>query len=348
MTGFRLVSQKEVESLVQRFDFRPLAGKSLLITGASGMVGSYFCDAILRGCDEGGLVPPKLTLLVRKSSRIRLATLSNRNNVAVVEGDLSAWRSDVEFDYCIHAASPASPTQYADAKAVSEANVGFLNSLSKGRLPAVLLFVSSGEIYGPQAPLGVTEEFEGVSAPKSLRSIYPEAKRDAELLVKQLGEGGRTKPLVARLFHSYGPGVSVNDGRSFADFLWSGALGRDIILRSSGSDVRTFMYLEDSIAGILTCLTRGAANEIYNVGSEAPIKVSDFAETVGRLSGVDVTRQPNETFEANPYIHSPNRSLVPSSAKLQSLGWSQIVPLEEGIRRSISWIRTSQDKNRVK
>lgn len=346
MNSVRLVSQKEVESLLQRFDFRRLAGTRLLLTGATGMVGSYLCDVILRSCEAAGFVPPELTLLARKASRINLVTISNHKNVTVVETSLSTWHSDLEFDYCIHAASPASPTQYSDAEEVSEANVGFLKSISKGRLPAVLLFLSSGEIYGPRAPLGVSEGFEGEPAPKSLRSVYPEAKKAAELLLMQLGEEGRTKPIVARLFHSFGPGVNRNDGRSFADFLWSGALGQDIALRSSGSDVRTFMYLEDSIAGILSCLTLGSTQEIYNVGSDTPNQVADFAEAVGRLCGVDVIKHPSGNLEKDPYLHSPNRSLVPSNAKLQNLGWSQQVSLEEGIRRSIWWIRMRLAENR--
>jgi UDP-glucuronate decarboxylase len=345
VTGVRLVSQKEVESLLQRFDFRRLAGKRLLITGVTGMVGSYLCEAILRSCEEAGGVQPELTLLARQASRSNLATISHRKNVTVVETALSTWHSDLEFDYCVHAASPASPTQYSDAVAVSEANLGFLKSLSKGKLPGVLLFVSSGEIYGPQAPLGVSEDFEGESAPRSLRSIYPEAKKAAELLLRQLGEEGRTKPVVARLFHSFGPGVNRNDGRSFADFLWSGALGQDIILRSSGSDIRTFMYLEDSIAGILNCLTLGSGQEIYNVGSDVPERVADFAEAVGRICGVEVIKQPIGNLEKDSYLHSPNKSLVPSNSKLRSLGWSEQVTLEEGIQRSICWIRMKLEEH---
>jgi UDP-glucuronate decarboxylase len=346
LTGSQLVSQAEVESLLQRVDFRKLAGKSLLITGAGGMVGSYLCDAILRCCEEGDLVSPKLTLLVRQLEGSNLAKIQNRRNVKVIECNLSAWNSDTEFDYCIHAASPASPTQYADSEGIREANVGFLKSLAKGRLPSVLLFLSSGEVYGPQAPLGVTEEFAGKSAQKSLRSIYPEAKKEAEVFLMQLGEEKRTNPIVVRLFHSYGPGVRFNDGRSFADFLWSGAMNQDITLRSSGEDVRSFMYLEDSIAGILCCLTRGEAQESYNVGSEYSNQVADFAEAVGRLCGVSVIKQPNKESGSDSYVHSPNKSLVPSNAKLRNLGWSQQVTLEEGIRRSIKWIRTDLPKNR--
>ena len=346
MTGVGLVSQEEVESLLQRFEFRTLSGKSLLITGATGMVGSYLCEAILRGCEEAGLMPPELTLLTRKNSGSNLSTIRHRKNVIVFEAALSTWRSDVEFDYCVHAASPASPTQYSNAEAVSEANVGFLKSLSKGRLPGVLLFLSSGEIYGPQTPLGVTEDFEGELAPKSLRSIYPEAKKSAERLMMQLGEDGRTKAVVARLFHSYGPGVREHDGRSFADFLWAGALGKDIVLRSSGSDVRTFMYLEDSIAGVLSCLTGGAAQGIDNVGSETPYHLADFADVVNRLTGVRVIKNLNRDLASEAYVHSANSSLVPSNAKLLSLGWSQKVSLEEGIRRSISWIRVGVSRSK--
>lgn len=305
------------------------------------MVGSFLCDAILRCTSEAGLVVPNLTLLVRKRGRSNLLTFGSRKNVTIVETSLNSWKTDKEFDFCIHAASPASPTKYYDWSEVSEANVDFIESLSRGKLPAVFLYVSSGEVYGTNTPHGFTEDFMGEPPPESIRSIYPEAKLKAERLILQLGEEGRTRPVITRLFHSYGPGLGRNDGRSFADFLWSGASGNNITLRSRGDDIRTFLYLEDSVAGILNCLTLGAAKEIYNVGSDLPYRVVDFANAVGEMSGVNVMTLSDKESEGDKYIHSPNDSIIPSNAKLRGLGWAQKVTLGEGIRRSVAWIKSS-------
>ena len=339
MSNADLVSTSEVQSLLQRVDFSQLAGKSMLITGGSGMIGAYLCEVIVRCCDEAGLQAPALTLLVRDSKRRSLAMLEARKEVTIVETSLSTWRSDNKFDYCIHAASPASPTKYGSKDSVIEANVGFLKSISTGRIPSTILFVSSGEVYGPACPEGVTEDFVGELSPASPRSIYPEAKIEAEGLLLELGEQGSTKPIIVRLFHSFGPGVRVDDGRSFADFLWSGAMAQDIKLKSPGKDIRSFLYLEDSIAGILTCLTKGIARETYNVGSDEAQSVFEFATEVGELSGVRVFVDQTNSTAGGQYIHSPNVSIVPSNQKLRGLGWTQQTTLEDGIMRTILWIK---------
>ena len=339
MNSADLVSPFEVQSLLQRVDFSQLAGKTLLITGGSGMIGAYLCEVIVRCCDEAGLQAPALTLLVRDSKRRSLALLETRQEVTIIETCLSTWRSDNQFDYCIHAASPASPTKYGAKDSVIEANVGFLKSISAGRIPSTILFMSSGEVYGPACPEGVTEDFVGELSPASPRSIYPEAKIEAESLLLELGDQGSTKPIIVRLFHSFGPGVRVDDGRSFADFLWSGAMAQDIKLKSSGKDIRSFLYLEDSIAGILTCLTKGIARETYNVGSDKAQSVFEFATAVGGLSGVSVSIDQTSSTAGEQYIHSPNVSIVPSNQKLRELGWSQQVSVEDAIMRSIHWIR---------
>jgi nucleoside-diphosphate-sugar epimerase len=266
----------------------------------------------------------------------------------LVTSDLAQWHSQAKYDYIIHAASPASPTKYGDAESVWAANVGFIQSASQGQLPGVFLFISSGEVYGPDSPNYVQEDFVGAPAPESSRSVYPAAKLEAERRLLDLGDSDKTKSIVVRLFHSYGPGVRFDDGRSFADILWSGAQGKEIELRSIGSDVRTLMYLEDAAVGILTCLTKGSAQQVYNVGSDRPLSIKEFANEVGRLSNVSVRTKSlaDVPLEQIGYVHSPNKSLVPSNNKLRNLGWSEEVTWEDGITRSLDWIRREIEKPR--
>lgn len=339
MTKSNVVSNQESESLSRRLDFSSLSGKEFLITGASGMVGGYITSVLLGSCSTLGLPPPKLTLLSRSKSSTNLRQFLENSSVSVIETDLSSWRIDKSYDFLIHAASPASPTQYGDTEAVVGANVRFLANLEKHVMPESTLFISSGEVYGANPPLAVDEDFDGAVIPESPRAVYPESKLAAERLLWKMGEEGLTKPLVARLFHSFGPGLRDADGRSFGDFLWAAARGRDLELLSTGSAIRSFLYLEDAVAGLLTVLTKGRPGESYNIGSANPVAISEFADLVGRVAGVKV-QYPSSLEVTKPgYVHSPNHVVVPSNKKISQLGWRQIVPLETGVRRSLLWIQ---------
>ena len=334
-----VVSKQEVESLSRRLNFSSLSGREFLITGASGMVGGYITSVLLESCAALGLPSPKLTLLTRSMSSTNLRPFIRNSSVTVVETDLNSWRVDKRYDFLIHAASPASPTKYGDTKAVVGANVGFLANLEKQVMPESTLFISSGEVYGANPPLAVDENFDGAVIPESLRAVYPESKLAAERLLWKMGEKGLTKPLVARLFHSFGPGLRDADGRSFGDFLWAAARGRDLELLSSGSAIRSFLYLEDAVAGLLTVLAKGIPGEVYNVGSGNPVAISEFAELVGRVAEVKVRYAPSSVPPHSDYVESPNQVVVPSNTKVSQLGWRQVVPLETGVRRSLLWIQ---------
>jgi nucleoside-diphosphate-sugar epimerase len=259
--------------------------------------------------------------------------------VSVVETALSNWQLDKSYDILIHAASPASPTKYGDARSVLEANVGFLENLADQKMPETTLFVSSGEVYGAEPPEGVLETQKVEAILNGPRAVYPQAKIAAENLLIDLGGQGITNPLIARLFHSFGPGLRDDDGRSFGDFLWSAARRRDISMLSPGDAVRTFLYLEDAVAGLLAVLTEGLSGETYNVGSELPVTILEFANSVAQVSGVEVTRATDLDIAKRAYVSSPIASIIPSTKKLRDLGWSQEVALTEGIARSIDWLR---------
>jgi nucleoside-diphosphate-sugar epimerase len=338
MSGLSSISQKESESLAQRIDFTKIADRDILITGASGMVGSFLTCALIEGCRIQNLPLPKISVLARSVQSRNLNQFTEDLGVTIIETALSSWKIDKPYDFLIHAASPASPTQYGDTRSVIEANVGFLENIATQEVPRTTLFVSSGEVYGPNSKLEIQETDSLEHIPNGSRSVYPQAKVTAENLLRRMGEDGITKPLVARLFHSFGPGLREEDGRSFGDFLWSAAQGRDIQLLSSGEAIRTFLYLEDAVAGLLAVLTEGVSGEAYNVGSELPVTILDFATLVAEIAGVKITKSEDFDVLEGGYTHSPNSSIIPSNRKLRDLGWGHVVPLPEGINRSLEWI----------
>lgn len=338
MHTFSSLTIKESWAFAERIDFRKIAGREILITGASGMVGSFLTSALIAGCQIQGLPLPKISLLVRNIRSDNLLQFLGQDHVTIIETNISQWSIDKAYEMLIHAASPASPTKYGDAESIIDTNVGFLENLAKQIMPKTTLFVSSGEVYGTSPPLGVAETQKLGDIPEGPRAVYPQAKIAAERLLSEMGAGGQTEPLVARLFHSFGPGLRREDGRSFGDFLWSAAQGRDIRLLSPGGAIRTFLYLEDAVAGLLTVLTRGVSGETYNVASEEPMTILDFATAIAEVARVKVGQSADFEQLKTDYVHSPNATIVPSNRKLRELGWTQKVSLQEGISRSLEWI----------
>jgi dTDP-glucose 4,6-dehydratase len=334
-----VLSSEESESLASRIDFEAVSGSEIVVTGASGMIGAYITSSLIEGCTIQGLRPPKLTLLSRSLKSGNISRFSEIPCVKLVETQLVGWKVDRSFDFLIHAASPASPTKYSDPEAVIQANLGFLESIKKQSVPRVILYISSGEVYGSSPPRSVDEDYKGAVIPISTRAVYPEAKIATERLLLEMGGAGLTSPLIARLFHSFGPGLRMDDGRSFGDFLWSAARGRDLSLLTSGSAIRTLLYIEDAVAGLLTVLTKGSPGEAYNVGSDNSMVISEFADLVARVAQVKVQYPSSSEEPRAGYVPSPNQVIVPSIKKVSDLGWRQIVPLEIGVKRTLDWIQ---------
>jgi len=331
--------QEEIFRISNRVDFKTLSGKKVLVTGGTGMLGAYLVDVLLRVPKLLIIEPPSITLLVRdtKSTNLKELNLENFDNLTLE--NWSTWIPKSKYDFLIHAASPASPVAFANHSDLRQPNLGFLESLALHGLPQRTLFLSSSEIYGSNAPVGVLETHPAGIFPNTIRSEYPKVKLATEKFLLKQTEIQDVSCVIVRLFHSFGPGVRSTDGRSFADFIWAGALGQPIILRSKGQDLRTFLYLEDAVAGLLTALFRGVSGGIYNLGSEDPMSILEFASTVANQANVEV-----RAFSENPdlnsgYLHSPNTKMVPDTVKMQELGWSQEVPIHIGIQRTLKWVR---------
>lgn len=334
-----ILTEVECLSLLETLDFRFFEDKSVLVTGATGMLGSYLCSSLIMGARFQGVAPPNLTLLVRSAKSPNLEYLSQEPRVEIIQTELLDWVPDRIFDILIHAASPASPTKYGDSKSVLYSNSGWLERVAGARMPRATLFVSSGEVYGPNAPKGVEEEFIGTEIPDSPRAVYPIAKLAGESTLLKLFNDGLTLGYIARLFHTFGPGLRPDDGRSFSDFLWAAANKSAIRLRSSGDDVRTFLYVLDAISGLLTVLVKGVPGDIYNVGSDAPVSILDFAKEVGRIGGVKVHLGDTKADQNSNYLHSPNKSIIPSNKKLALLGWREAISMDVGISTSLEFMR---------
>jgi UDP-glucuronate decarboxylase len=332
----KYVSKIEAKSISSRVNLESFNYKRVLITGGTGMIGSYLIEALCKACVLQGVSPKEINLVIRKGSHSKNTELDAYPFVKF--SDWSDEDSDrfKGFQFLIHAASPASPLSYPSLAEMSKVNVGMLTQMITKDTERVL-FISSGEIYGSEAATPVSEDFVGKINHLEARSAYPLAKIEAEKLGTEICASLGIDFRIVRLFHSFGPGVKENDGRSFADFLWQSARGNLPTLFSKGNTLRTFLYSEDAVVAMLSILSKEKLAGPINVGSDQPLSILDFASLVSRISGHGGRVQ--YLLEKQSYTMSPNQALIPDTSKLRSMGWNQQVGLEETIRRTLFWIK---------
>ncbi|ETD27572.1 NAD-dependent epimerase/dehydratase family protein [Helicobacter canis] len=318
------------------------ANANILITGANGFLPAYMAKTLLNlNATLLKHSPCRVLALVRnyKHAREVFAPYLDRQDLVLITQDVSEPLTlPYPIHYIIHAASPASPRFYKDAPlSVIYPNVlGTINMLNLARTNPVrsILYFSSGEVYGEFAG-SIDENAYGIVDPTALRSCYAESKRMGENLCIAYGSEYGLPIKIARPFHTYGPGMKLDDGRVFADFVRSVVMGQDIVLTSSGEAKRSFLYLSDATLAYFLILTKGANNEAYNVANEqGVVSIKELAQIIASLfpeKGLKVRFEPpNES-----YMPSPILSCDVKTAKLNALGFSPKVSIEEGFSKTI-------------
>ena len=334
---------------------RPLAGSTVLVTGATGMVGQYVTRALLeigRRVD-GGL---QVIALARNADKVRrsFADLADSAALQVVIGDVAEPQLPGPVTHIVHAASPARPDAFrTDPVGVIRANVlGAFALLELARRDgAYFNFISTMEVYGaiPREPgqdVVLGESDAGVLDSLDLRSAYPESKRLAENLCIAYEAQHGVRSDIVRLTHTYGPGMDPEDTRVQAEFLNKALSGQDIVLKSDGSLSRTYTYIADAASAVLyVLLTAGgrARPEAFNVADEAGrTTIRELAETVLAAAGREADALRFDLAETPERLWSKTGGGVyVDCSRARALGWSARYPLAEGIARTVRHHRES-------
>jgi nucleoside-diphosphate-sugar epimerase len=343
-----LNSTDSVEVANSQLDWSALESASVLVTGAGGFLGSALVEALLARNDITKRTQPHSVIALVRDVKRAKARFSPHPSLQFVEQDLSHPLGELPpFDYVVHAASQASPKFYgSDPIGTMLPNIAGTHQLLEKAVVVKakgFLFVSSGEVYGEVSPTQVpTREHEyGYLDPTNVRSCYGESKRCGETLCVSYWKQKGLRTVIARPFHTYGPGISLDDGRVFADFVRDVVERKNIVLKSDGLAQRAFCYVSDAITGILSVLLSGQAGEAYNVGNPAgEISVRDLAELLIGLFPDRGLRVEFAERADGPYLASPLTRNSPNIEKLQALGWSPNVDLREGFTRTIDAIET--------
>lgn len=318
--------------------YADLKGKTVAVTGSGGLIGTYLMyalDAINRQ------LYPKMQLIALcrnpESTRARLSAIEN---LRCLEYDACLpLKVPFRADYIFHAASNAHPLAFStDPVGTMQANIlGTMNLLelirqSSGRF---ILF-STGEIYGekPELTEGFDEHSFGSVDPMSPRACYPESKRTAETLCAAYAQQYGVDALAARLTYVYGATITEQNSRADAQFLRKALSGEDIVLKSTGSQIRSYCYAADAVSALLTLMLRGETATAYNIANPScAVSIRHYAETMAELANVKLV------FDLPPESERMGYSTVTRAVlkadRLTALGWQAEYDLRSGLDRTL-------------
>lgn len=313
--------KRAAESLLP---WEKLSGKNILITGATGMIGSTLIDVLMSHA------PSDFHVYASGRNESKVAAVFSKYagnpHFHFVRYDVrEPLESDVCFHYMIAGAGVASPQLYStDPVSVIKSNLwGVDNLLSYGAKNGLekFLYISSGEIYGEGDGRVFSEDYSGYVNCATLRACYPSAKRATESLCIAYGHQFSIDVSIARPCHVYGPHFTDSDKRVYAQFIRNVLRKEDIVMKSTGSQYRSWCYAVDCATALLFILLKGENGEAYNIADESSnITIKELAEMVAKIGNRKVVIDLPDEAEKQGF-NIVTKSLY-STEKLRSLGWT--------------------------
>ena len=317
--------------------------KAVLISGATGLVGSFLVDVLMQKNLEG--LGCKVYALGRSEEKAK-ARFGDRSTDPLFsflpyDINLPFVREDIgKVDFVLHLASNTHPMQYStDPIGTITTNIiGLQNMLEFACAHGSerFAFASSNEIYGENrgdAEL-FDEEYCGYIDCNTLRAGYPESKRCGEALCRAYEKQKGLSVCIPRLTRSYGPTMLMSDTKAISQFIRKGIAGEDIVLKSAGTQYYSYTYVADAVSGLLTVLLLGEDGAAYNIADESSdIRLRDLAALIAENAGRKVVFEIPDAVEAQGYSKATKARL--DGAKLRKLGWKPFYDIKGGIRRTM-------------
>lgn len=338
------VFKEDLEAIIgEDIAWEKLKGKRVLIAGASGMIGTYMLQTLTMLNDRFSYGIRVLAML-RNASKLP-QEVRERKDVEVIVHDVTEKLCiEGNVDYVIHAASPASPLimQNQPVETIAANTLGTFNTLrlAEEKKAEGYLFISSREVYG-QPEEGQEFFFEdtyGFVDQLNPRSCYSEGKKAAETMCVCFHEEYGLNTKIARLAHTYGPGMSIYDGRVQADFLKNVFHNEDIVLKSEGTAVRTYTYIGDAVAALYRILL-SSPEMVYNIGNEAgKVSIRELAEIMVDIYPERGLKLVFDIPEGGTKGTAPYTLGILSSEKLRRIGWSPRYSVKDGFKRTLEYL----------
>jgi UDP-glucuronate decarboxylase len=311
--------------------------RRVLVTGGSGFLGSHLCDRLLASGDEVLCLDNFFT--------------GRRRNVEHLLGNprFELVRHDVvepillEVDRIYNLACPASPVhyQYNPVKTVKTSVMGAINLLGMAkRVKARILQASTSEVYGDPEQHPQREEYWGHVNPIGIRSCYDEGKRVAETLFMDYHRQNGVDIRIARIFNTYGPRMHPKDGRVVSNFIVQALHGEDITIYGDGTQSRSFCHVDDLVSGLILLMEHEGDDDHlpFNLGNPGEFTMLELARKILEVSG----SASRIVFQPLP-LDDPRQRRPDISKAEGKLGWKPRIGLDEGIRETVRYFRSSLD-----
>jgi nucleoside-diphosphate-sugar epimerase len=334
--------REDLKKIIEDNDFDLLKNASILVTGASGMIGSVIIDALLLSNEILNL-NIKIFALARDEKTLKHRFKSNKNNSSfnIIVNDINnPLNLNYNFDYIIHAASNAYPKAFStDPIGTMMTNINGVNNLlnyGKEHNLKRFLFVSSGEVYG-QAEENITafkEDYSGYVNPLNPRSCYPNGKRAAETLCISYLSQYNLDTVIARPCHTFGPSATNKDNRAASQFINRIIEDKDIIMKSDGLQLRSYIYVSDCVSALFTILLKGESGNAYNVANKkSNVTIREIAQLLANSNNKNIIFENPSDREKNSF--NPVSRSVLDSTKLEKLEWKARYDTASALNRTV-------------
>ena len=310
-------------------------GKTILITGGAGFLGSHLAGNLL---DAGSRVIVMDNLL---TGDIRnLSGFTDRDFLFIKHDVTQHINVDEPIDFVLHFASPASPIDYLQHP-IHTLKVGALgthNALGLAKhYAATFVLASTSEVYGDPQVNPQAEDYWGHVNPIGPRGVYDEAKRFAEAMTMAYNRSHGLQTRIVRIFNTYGPRMRLRDGRAIPNFITQALRGEPLTIYGDGSQTRSFTFVDDLVRGIVA-LMHADDFEPVNIGNPEELSIREMAEAVLELTGSDSPLLEEPLPVDDPQVRCPDITRA-----REILGWEPTVKLREGLGPTIEWFRRELD-----
>ena len=303
----------------------------VLVTGGAGFIGSHLCEKLLNLKHEVICVDNFYT-----GSNKNISHLEDFDDFEVMRHDVT-FPLYLEVDGIFNLACPASPIQYQKNPVQTfKTNVhGAINMLGLAkRTGARFLQASTSEVYGDPEVSPQREDYWGHVNPIGIRSCYDEGKRAAETLTMDYQRQFNVETRIARIFNTYGPNMSKDDGRVVSNFIVQALRNEPLTVYGDGSQIRSFCFVSDLVEGLVKLFLKEKVNEPINIGNPMPITMGQLAQEVIELTGS------NSKITYLPLPQDDPRQREPDISKAKALlDWQPTISRESGLEATIDYFR---------
>jgi UDP-glucuronate decarboxylase len=301
----------------------------LLVAGGAGFLGSNLCEELLKLGHKVIAVDNFIT-----GSEKNIEYLQQFENFSFINHDIIEYR-DFKVDGIFNLACPASPPLYQKdpVRTVKTNVIGSTNLLELARKTSSrILQASTSEIYGDPKVSPQTEEYWGNVNPVGLRSCYDEGKRTAETLFMDFHRQYKTDIRIARIFNTYGPRMSINDGRVVSNFIVQSLTDTDLTIYGDGDQIRSFCYVSDLILGLIKLFFKVDCHYPINIGNPEPITMEDLAMEIIKL-----TNSKSKISHMPLPSDDPINRIPDISKAIDQLNWKPSINRSEGLKKTIEY-----------